>query len=208
LDRGDELAAVARGQDSASGMTVARSGRRVPGEAGLWVLIFGDLSMFTLLFGLYAWYRLNEPALFAAPQASLNQRIGLINTFLLLTGSWAAAEALAEVRAARPGPATLRVNLAMLCGAGFIAMKAVEYDAKIKAGDLPSTNDFFMFYYACTGLHLLHVIVGMAALGLFRHLIAHPLTPARLALMEGCGVFWHLVDMIWVVLFAVFYLHR
>ena len=87
-------------------------------------------------------------------------------------------------------------------------MKAVEYAEEVAAGMLPTTNNFFMFYYACTGLHLLHVIAGMVALGIFRQLAQLPTTPSRLILLEVCSVFWHLVDMIWVILFAVIYLQH
>lgn len=171
-------------------------------------MIFGDLSVFCLLFGTFAWYRLNEPALFSAMQPKLNQGIGLANTMLMLTGSWAVATALKAARAGRSEAAICNATLGILCGGGFIVMKALEYSEKIAAGLLPTTNDFFLFYFACTGLHLLHVIVAMGALGLFRHFARQPSTPRRLMFMEVCGLFWHLVDLIWVILFALFYLHR
>jgi nitric oxide reductase NorE protein len=189
-------------------VSISTDARRIPGEPGLWIIIFGDLAVFSVFFTLFPYYRLAEPDLFARSQALLSQTFGLANTLLLLTSSWAVAAAMSAARDARAQDAVRKVSLGMLCGAGFVVLKAFEYAAKVSAGIRPSTNDFFMLYFAFTGVHLIHVVIGLGALSLFRARAAKLTTPVGLALMEGCAIFWHLVDLLWVVLFALFYLHR
>jgi nitric oxide reductase NorE protein len=180
----------------------------IPAEPGLWVLVFGDLLVFALFFATFAYYRLQEPAIFHASQATLNQRFGLLNTFVLLTSSWFVAEA---VRGARAGHlvAARRWSLGgMLLGGGFVMVKVLEYGEKVQAGVVPATNDFFMLYFVFTGIHLLHVVIGLAALAFLRSRLAKPSSAARNSVIEGCAIFWHTVDVLWVMLFAILYLHQ
>ena len=181
---------------------------RIPGEAGLWILIFGDLMVFGLFFGMFAYYNLQQPELFRASQADLNQGLGLLNTLLLLTSSYFVVRGLDAARR-REGRAAQRWTLAaILLGLGFVLVKAVEYSEKVQAGIYPVTNDFFMLYFGFTGIHLGHVIVGLGALVFLRSRLPAMADSQRFAVAEGCTIFWHLVDILWVVLFAIFYLHR
>lgn len=186
--------------------TAARG--HIPGEPGLWVLVLGDLFVFGLFFGTIAYYRLGEPALFAASQARLDQLSGLVNTLLLLTSSWCIVQALHAARRGDRRAAPRWTGFAMVLGVGFVAIKANEYGHKVAAGLLPTTNDFFMLYFVFTGIHLVHVLVGLAVLALVRRGVARPLTAPQLKLVEGAAVFWHMVDILWVILFALFYLVR
>lgn len=181
--------------------------RRVPGEEGVWVIILGDLLVFSLFFGTYAYYRALEPAQFAAAQAHMVQAFGLLNTLLLLTSSLAVVLAIEAARAGRAAPARRHATVAMLLGAGFVVVKYFEYGDKVRDGLLPSTNNFYMLYFTFTAVHLLHVCAGLAALAFVRARVARPLTPGALAAVESCALFWHLIDILWVVLFAIFYLH-
>ena len=185
----------------------AGHGRHIPGEPGLWVMIFGDLLVFSLFFLTFADYRISEHALFAAGRAQLSQDLGLLNTLLLLTSSFAVASGLQALRAGKVGQARRATLAGIVLGLGFVAVKFFEYHAKFAAGLYPTTNDFFMFYFAFTGIHLIHVLIGLGALGFIRHSCQLPLTTGRLAAVEACAVFWHLVDILWVILFAVVYLH-
>jgi nitric oxide reductase NorE protein len=180
----------------------------IPAEPGLWVLVFGDLFVFALFFGTFAYYRLQEPATFHASQAALNLGFGLLNAVLLLTSSWFVAEA---VRGARTGGEAMarRWSLAgMVLGGGFVAVKILEYGEKLRAGLTPATNDFFMLYFVFTGIHLLHVVIGLAALAFLRSRLTKPSSAARNSMIEGCAIFWHTVDVLWVMLFAILYLHQ
>jgi nitric oxide reductase NorE protein len=180
----------------------------IPGEAGLWIMIFGDMMVFGLFFITFAAYRIDEAALFAASQHQLNQALGLINTVLLLTSSFAVATAVKTLRAGHHDSARRATTVGIALGLGFVGVKAMEYGEKFAAGILPTTNDFFMFYFAFTAIHLLHVLVGLAALLFVRSRCTPNIASVAMGAVEGCGVFWHLVDVLWVILFAIFYLHQ
>lgn len=180
----------------------------IPGEAGLWIMILGDMMVFGLFFVTFAVYRIDQSALFGGSQVQLNQAIGLLNTLLLLTSSLAVAIAVQALRAGRPASARRAVTMGIALGLGFVGLKAIEYGEKFAVGITPTTNDFFMFYFAFTAVHLLHVLVGLGALLFLRSRCIPSVTPGGLSVVEGCGVFWHLVDVLWVVLFAIFYLHH
>lgn len=182
--------------------------RRVPGEAGVWVIILGDLLLFSLFFGLYAYHRALEPELFAASQARMVQAFGLANTLLLLTSSLAVVLTIESARAGLVLRARRHATIAMLLGASFVVLKYFEYGDKLRDGLLPSTNNFYMLYFTLTAVHLLHVCAGLGALAFVRARVARALTPNATGAIESCGLFWHLVDILWVVLFALFYLHR
>lgn len=186
---------------------VARPRPHIPGEPGIWMFIVGDMLMFSLLFIIYMYYRSGAPELFNASQAQLNQTLGLINTLLMLTSSWLVASG---VQAARRGAAevvTKCFRWTILCGAAFLCVKVVEYGEKIGAGLNMWTNDFFMLYFCYTGIHMIHVVLGMGVVaGLMRYSRAGDFSGNRLRNIETGVTFWHLVDLIWVILFGLLYL--
>ena len=181
----------------------------VPGEAGVWVLIMGDLFAFSAFFAVFLLHRAQNVALFSVSQATLQRGFGLLNTALLLTSSLFVARGVLAARAGARPPAARLLALALACGGGFVVSKAFEWGAKIAAGITLNTNEFYSFYYMFTGIHLLHVLVGM---GVLTYLLARSRRSdpgaGYVAVMEGGGAFWHMVDLIWVVLFALFYLLR
>lgn len=179
----------------------------IPGEGGLWVFIFGDSGMFAVLFCAYLVSRSHETSLFNASQLTLNQTVGVINTVLLLSSSLLVALGVSAVRrqAGTLAPALLAGALA--CGLGFVAMKAAEYGEKFTAGITPGTNSFFQYYFIVTGVHLFHVVLGLGVLiALIWKSRTHQRSPARLAFIEGGACLWHLVDLLWIVLFPLLYL--
>jgi nitric oxide reductase NorE protein len=103
------------------------------------------------------------------------------------------------------GDPRARFSLAILFGAGFVVGKAFEYGMKIRQGISPLTDQFFMYYFAFTGIHLLHVLLGLGVLLLMRAASRPPVSEHRSLLIESGGLFWHLVDLLWIVLFALFY---
>ena len=180
--------------------------RHVPGEEGVWVFIGGDLIAFALFFVAYAVARMGNLALFQTSQLTLDRGLGLLNTVLLLTSSWFVARAAGRVRSGRPGGRRM-VAGAIVLGLGFVVVKAFEYGAKISAGITLNTNEFFIYYYMFTGIHLLHVLIGLGVLVFIASRFEQDGTlRGGTALIEGGGAFWHLVDLLWVVLFALFYL--
>ena len=194
---------------SASALTnsdAARVGNHVPGEVGVWVFILGDMMVFGIFFMTYLYYRAQNLAVYLPSQETLDRGWGLTNTFLLLISSLLVALGVQFVRANRALLASRLFLGAMLCGGGFCVVKVFEYGAKIKAGFTLTTNDFYMFYFMLTGIHLLHLLVGMALL-LLMFLSARKPQPNP-HFFEGAGAYWHLVDLLWIMLFPLLYLLR
>jgi nitric oxide reductase NorE protein len=186
-----------------------RHATRVPGEAGIWVLVFGDLTIFALFFGTFTFYRGLEPELFRSSQLVLNRPLGVLNTLLLLTSSWLVVGAVESMRAGGPRRAGHLLLGAISCGAGFVAVKYFEYGAALRGGFTPATNDFFMFYFVLTGIHLLHLLIGLGVLSwMLSRTRRTAAAPGGIATFECGAIFWHLVDLLWVVLFALLYLMR
>lgn len=180
----------------------------VPGEAGVWVFILGDMVIFGILFATFLYYRADRPGVFAESQHALNQNYGAINTLLLLVSSLLVVMALRAVRMKRPVASRL-VAGAFGCGLAFSAMKVIEYTEKVGDGLTPSTNEFFMFYFVLTGLHWFHLLVGLAVLtSMFVLARKRELSTRQFGFFEGGACFWHMVDLLWIVLFPLLYLVR
>jgi len=181
----------------------------IPGEAGVWVLILGDMFAFSAFFAVFLVHRAQNAVLFGISQATLDRRFGLLNTVLLLTSSLFVARAVIAARAGAGSRSARLLMFALTCGGAFVVLKAFEWGGKIAAGITLNTNEFYGFYYMFTGIHLLHVLVGM---GVLMYLLARSRRDdpgaSYVAVMEGGGAFWHMVDLIWVLLFALFYLLR
>lgn len=185
----------------------ARGAGHVPGEEGVWLLISGDLILFSLLFVVFLRMRGEQPAVFEQGRSLLDQKLGLLNTLLMLSSSWFVATA---IRAARRQMVRATVGCfgaALACGAGFVVVKGFEYGAKLGAGIGLTSSDFFMLYFIYTGIHLLHVVIGMGVLtALILYSRSGGLAPGKLRNLESGASFWHLVDLLWIVLFALLYL--
>jgi nitric oxide reductase NorE protein len=178
----------------------------MPGEAGIWVFIFGDMLVFGLFFVTYLHYRGGDTSLYVEAQRELNQTLGLINTLLLLTSSWCVAQAVTAIRRGRVSVAPKLFAAGFALGLGFVVVKLVEYGEKISAGITLLTNDFFMFFFMFTGIHMLHVLIGLGVLGFLFSLSRREAAVEHVQSLESGGAFWHLVDLLWIVLFALFYL--
>lgn len=181
--------------------------RHLPGEEGIWVFIFGDMTVFAILFGVYLYYRGAQPSVFADSQLLLNQTFGAVNTLVLLTSSLLVVTAVRAVRRNAHVLARRLIYGALACGAIFIADKALEYGQKIAHGLVPATNQFFMYFYVMTGLHLFHVVIGMALLTFIARLTRRTVLTARdVGYLESAACFWHMVDLLWIVIFPLLYL--
>jgi|EndMetStandDraft_2_1072991.scaffolds.fasta_scaffold38010_2 nitric oxide reductase NorE protein len=189
---------------------VARADRHVPGEPGIWVLLFGDMLVFTILFAVYLHRRGENKELFAQSQEALNRSFGAINTLVLLTSSVLVVFAVRALRSEQSRHLAYRLTVAGAgVGACFVVIKVFEYHEKVAAGITPSTNEFFMYYFVLTGLHLAHVIVGLGVLLALSRLARKPApTHTHIAFFEGGGCFWHMVDLLWIVIFPLLFLVR
>ena len=184
--------------------------RHVPGEPGLWVLLFGDMLVFTVFFGVYLTKRGQHRELFAQSQDALNRNLGAINTLVLLTSSLLVVFAVHAQRSDRLRPLASRLMLgAFGVGSLFVVIKAIEYHEKVSAGITPGTDEFFMYYFVLTGLHLAHVVIGLIVLLALSRLARNPEpSKSHFAFVEGGGCFWHMVDLLWIIIFPLLFLVR
>lgn len=187
--------------------------KHLPGEAGTWVFIFGDMTVFAIFFLTFLYYRGQERALFTHSQQSLEKGFGVANTLVLLTSSLAVVFGVRAVRRRREGSnswyAPWLFASAFACGVLFSTLKVIEYSQKLAAGITPATNNFFMYYFILTGLHFLHLLLGMVLLVyLVRAGRRTVLSDRQYAYVEGGACYWHMVDSLWIVIFALLYLVR
>jgi nitric oxide reductase NorE protein len=192
-------ALVTKGRDAMAG--------HIPGEAGIWVLILGDMTVFALFFGVFMHYRDHAAAVFRHSQATLNQSFGAINMLLLLTSSLFVVLGVQAVRRRARGVAPKLFVLAFVCGLGFSLIKVLEYSAKARHGISLNTNDFYMYYFVLTGIHFFHLLIGMGVLVFLWRLSlkANP-TEKHIGYVEAGASYWHMVDLLWIVLFPLIYL--
>ena len=179
------------------------------GDLAIWLIILAELLTFGILFLSYAFARAREVALFNASQLTLDLNSGAINTVLLITGSWCVVRAVKAVRLDQSVSGSRWLLAALACGLGFVCFKLIEFSAKIDAGIDMSTNTFYMFYIMLTAFHFLHVIAGMVFLGILwfkTHQGAYGRHDVHA--LETGAAFWHMVDLLWIVLFPLVYVMR
>ena len=183
--------------------------RRIPGEEGIWVFVLGDMTVFALFFATFMYSRGKNPQSFAAGHADLHVALGTVNTVLLLSSSLMVALGVQRVLGSRHRDATRLFTGAIGCGAGFVAVKAIEWTQLFSEGKGVGSGEYFSYYFVFTGIHLMHVLIGLAILGRLVVLTRRPAIEGKQRqLCETGGIFWHMVDLLWVVLFALFYLVR
>lgn len=183
--------------------------RRLPGVEGVWVFVLADMCFFAVLFVAFMQERLKQGELFEAARHTLNPDFGGINTLILLTSSWFVVLAVDAAKHDRIAEIPRWLMAALLCGAAFGVSKAIEYGGKLAAGITPMSNDFYMFYFSLTGIHLLHVVGGCTMLGLFWFKARNGGFGSRnLSVLESGATYWHMVDLLWIFLFPLLYLLR
>jgi nitric oxide reductase NorE protein len=171
----------------------------LPGDPMMWVLIFSELVAFGLFLGTFVITRAIHPAMFASGQAALDSGLAGINTIVLVTSGWAAARGTSAARAGNKRAS--RCWLFGAIGLGGVAIKLSEYALEIAGGAGLETSPFFTLYFMLTGFHLLHVCLGIIILAIV-------LRRAEAASVETGTAFWHMVDLVWIVMFPIVYLVR
>jgi nitric oxide reductase NorE protein len=193
--------------DSATADRVATSQRaHLPGDGHMWVMVLGDLVIFGAYFLIYMVHRAMAPEVFLAAQQHLDITVGVINTIVLLTSSLFVVRSVYAARAGRPRDAIRLTYAAGACGVVFVAIKAYEWTEEIGAGHTVS-NPFFSFYFVLTGVHMLHVALGLLILGVSVREMRSPLR-RRVSLVEQGATYWHMVDLLWMVIFGLLYVMR
>jgi len=179
----------------------------MPGDGAMWVMVLGDFIIFGSYFVIFMIYRAMAPHEFLESQQHLNLNVGALNTLVLLTSSWFVARSVQAVRAGDHSRGLRLTYLGGLCGVLFIVIKAYEWTAKVAAGYTMPSNQFFMFYYMLTGVHLFHVGLGLLILGIVVRELRNP-RRRRLSMVESGATYWHMVDLLWIVIFALLYVMR
>lgn len=180
-----------------------------PGDLAIWVFILAELLAFGIFFLAYAFTRQNNVELFNTYQQHLNSTAGLINTLALLTSSFFVVRAVAAIKADDVRRCVHWLLGGIALGGLFIVVKLFEYEVHISQGISLSTNKFYMFYLSLTFFHFMHVIMGMVILGAVA-LKAHK---GGYSSREHTGVetgasYWHMVDLVWLILFPLVYVMR
>lgn len=189
----------------------------VGAKIGMWLFLFTELLLFGGLFLLYMAYRLQYAKDFIIAGQELNVVLGSVNTIILLTSSLTMALSIASIQRAKKGLSIFFLISTILFALAFLVIKYFEWTAKFHHGISPNAPEllskpngeiiFFGMYYSMTGLHALHVIIGVIVL-LFMlfFLLRNRINEKDYIKLENSGLYWHLVDLIWIFLFPLFYL--
>jgi cytochrome c oxidase subunit 3 len=188
-------------------------------KEGIWLFMVTEIVMFGGLFVGYFLMHALYPQTFSEGASHLDWKLGSINTIVLIASSWTMALSIHYIQVGKNSKATMCLITTILCGFIFLGIKYMEYAAKFEHGLLPgrffhghdaiaqNLGMYFGFYFSMTGLHGIHVIAGMSLIGwvLYRHLRGD-FDPQYFTAVEGVGIFWHIVDLVWIFLFPLLYL--
>ena len=180
-----------------------------PGDLALWIFILAELLVFAVFFSAYAFTRASHVELFNTYQLTLDTNSALINTLALITSSYFVMRAVAAIRADRSQRCFQWLLAAILMGFIFLVVKSGEYVHHYEQGVNIRTNLFYMFYLSLTFFHFMHVIMGMVILAA----VAIKAKQGGYNANEHTGVesgasYWHMVDIVWLVLFPLIYIMR
>lgn len=182
---------------------------RVPGNMAIWVAIFSEMSEFALMFIVYFIAKVHFLELFNEGPTQLNTTAGALNTIALLSSSYFVAKSVQSVRLNEIKAATRWLWLAILSGCCYLGVKYWEYMWNIKQGLDVDTNLFFTLYYYITFNHFLHVAWGSGALlwGIYR-LKQGAYTADEHEGLETIASYWHMIDLVWIIIFPLLYILR
>ena len=186
-------------------------------KIGMWIFLYSEIILFGGLFVLYAIYFHVHPESFVEGGQELNRVFGAANTLVLLISSFTVAASITAIQRRQKKYAIGLLVFSIGCGVIFLINKYFEWGAKFHHDLYPNSdtlldadpgfNIFFGLYYTITGLHGLHVIIGMVLLAISLVLVIRDrVTEHRYAMLENSGLYWHLVDLIWIFVFPLFYL--
>jgi len=186
-------------------------------KLGMWLFLVTEILLFAGLFISYSYLRHAHPAAFHHAGGLLDARIGIANTIILLTSSLTMVLSIVAIQRSDRAKSLLFLGATLVLGAAFLVNKGFEWAAKIHHGLYPNSTHlatlppgeqvFFGLYYAMTGLHGLHVVAGLGVLSvIFVMLWRGKIRSDDYVLLENGGLYWHLVDVVWIFLLPLFYL--
>jgi nitric oxide reductase NorE protein len=187
-----------------------------PGDFAIWIIIYVELVTFGLLFLGYSFSRRANIELFNQSQQMLNQTSGLINTLILISSSFFVANAVNRIKnmtqvddKSANKEASKWLLFAMFAGLAFVAIKLLEFVHVFGLGITLSTNDFFMFYILLTVFHFMHVLLGLIILwNIYIKTKRYGYSDGDYKGFETGASYWHMVDLLWIVLFPLIYIIR
>lgn len=186
-------------------------------KMGIWLFLFTELLLFGGMFFLYSVYRFTNQDAFHLAAKELNTLIGCFNTAILLTSSLTMALSITAIQKGSKRLSIFFQLITIVLALGFMVNKYFEWGAKFHHGIFPGSEVllekssgeilFFGLYYVMTGLHGLHVIIGVVLIGVMTAFTAKGIIHKdSFVKLEAAGLYWHLVDIIWIFLFPLFYL--
>jgi cytochrome c oxidase subunit 3 len=184
---------------------------------GMWLFLLSELLLFGGIFVAYAAYRSIHREDFHRAGSELNALLGVANTLVLLTSSLTVALGVRALRTGREREVPRWIGATVLLAILFLSVKAFEWGTKYRHGLFPGRTGlselppgerlFFGLYYAATGLHGLHVIAGAVVLSVAATLVARGgVRRDAPVILDNAGLYWHLVDVIWIIILPLFYL--
>ncbi len=189
----------------------------VGARMGMWLFLFTEVLLFGGMFLVYAVYRYQNPDQFRAAALELNTGIGTLNTIILLTSSLTMALSIAAIQKGNRFLSVVMLDVTLLFALLFMVNKYFEWSTKFAHGIYPGSKEllgrpngqilFYGLYYVMTGLHALHIIIGVVIiLFMLVQVMKKKITSDNHVKLENAGLYWHLVDLIWIFLFPLFYL--
>ncbi|ULE31679.1 cytochrome c oxidase subunit 3 [Mycobacterium sp. IDR2000157661] len=181
--------------------------RFVPGQPDMWFFVLFESLLFTGYFSVYLFGRTQNQELYLQSQADLDLRFGIFNTVALLLSSWAIARCVQASREGAYRSALVNATLTIVFGLVFLASKVVEWVREINLGNTFTSDEFFQHYYFLTSIHCIHVLIGFVVLGVVVYQLRSPARRSQ-QLVETGATYWHTVDFLWVLIFALLYVVR
>jgi nitric oxide reductase NorE protein len=189
--------------------SVHAAGRYPPGDFAIWIFIYAELLAFGIFFLSYAFARANNVELFNESQLLLNRTAGAINTMVLITSSYFVVRAVAAIRDNKAQLCSRWLLAAILMACVFVVIKLFEFYTKYQEGITLSTNTFYMFYLSLTFFHFMHVILGAVILtAVMLKARSGGYSREEHTGVETGGSYWHMVDLVWIILFPLVYIIR
>lgn len=177
------------------------------GKLGMWVFLASEIMLFGAFISSYVVLRMGSPLFGVPPEEILGRGLATVNTFVLITSSVTMVMALASIQQNNTKGFLGYLGVTSLLGLAFLGIKAYEYWHKIHEGLTISSSLFGSFYFTLTGLHALHLVGGLIFnTYIFINGMRGRYSSGNHARVEYAGLYWHFVDLIWVILFPVFYL--
>lgn len=181
--------------------------KHIPGQPDMWFFVLFESLVFTSYFCIYLFFRTQHERAFLQAQSHLLLWLGVLETIVLLTSSWAVVRSVQHARVGSYQQAKRDALVAAGCGVLFLGLKIAEWARLIHSGHTFTSSEFFQYYFFLTGIHLLHLLIGFFVLGVLFRQLSRADKGSQEA-VETCATYWHTVDFLWVLIFALLYVVR